>query len=142
MAHINPSADELQQLLTSAGTLAIVGASSNPARPSYQVMSRLLAAGYRIFPVNPNETSVLGQAAAATLDAVPQNVDIVVVFRRAEDTPPIAGDAVRIGAKALWLQSGIYNEDAAATAMAGGLTVVMDRCMAVDHARFRIPTKR
>ena len=97
------------------------------------------AAGYAILPVNPKERVVLGQPAYATLDDVKGPVDIVVVFRRPEHTPPIAAQAVNIGAKALWLQSGIVNEEAAR--IAAGLTVVMDDCIAVAHSRLRIPPK-
>ena len=97
-------------------------------------MGRLLQLGYRVIPVNPNETEVLGQKAYPSLPDVPTPIDIVDVFRRAEYTPAIADAAVKVHAKALWLQQGIVNEDAAARATAGGLMVIMDACIAVEHA--------
>jgi predicted CoA-binding protein len=129
MAHANPSDDDLRALLASARTIAMVGASSKPDRPSHGVMKILIDAGYTVIPVTPRESSVLGRPAYASLADVPVPVDIVDVFRRAEDTPPIADDAAKIGAKAFWLQLGISNDDAAARAGAAGLVVVMDRCI-------------
>ncbi len=137
----NPSDEHLKALLTSARTIAIVGASSRADRPSHGIMRRLQRVGYRVIPVNPNESAVLGEAAYAQLADVPVPVDIVNVFRRAEETPPIARDAVRIGAKALWLQSGVSNEETATIARAGGLTVVMDACIGTMHAVLRVPPK-
>jgi predicted CoA-binding protein len=142
MAHQNPSDEELRTLLVNAHTIAVVGASSNTAKPSNGIIRKLLAAGYRVIPVNPREAAVLGQTAYASLADVPDEVDIVNVFRRAEHTPAIADEAVAIGATALWLQSGISSEDAAARAKAGGLTVVMDACIAVVHSLAGIPPKR
>lgn len=142
MAHSNPSDQELKQLLTEAKTIAMVGASSNPDKASYGIMQKLQRAGYKVIPVNPRETEVLGEQAYATLEDVPEKIDIVDVFRRAEDTPSIADDAVKVGAKALWLQSGIANEDAAARATAGGLVVVMDTCIGATHSLLRVPPKR
>ena len=130
MVHVNPSDDEIRELVAAAGTIAMVGASSNPARPSHGVMSFLLERGFRVVPVNPNETEVLGQRAWPTLESVPEPVDIVDVFRRPEFTPAIADSAVAIGARVLWLQVGVINDEAAARAKEGGLVVVMDRCMA------------
>src|SRR5687768_6407879 len=138
MPHTNPSDDRLKQLLTSATTIAIVGVSSNPEKPSYGVMQRLQKAGYKVIPVNPRETEILGERSYPSLVDVPERIDIVDVFRRAEDTPPIADEAITIGAKALWLQSGIANEEAAARASAAGLTVVMNTCIGETHARLRI----
>jgi predicted CoA-binding protein len=129
MAHANPSDPELKQLLSDATTIAIVGASSNPDKESYGIMQKLQRSGYRVIPVNPRETEILGERSYPSLIDVPERIDIVDVFRRAEDTPGIADEAVTIGAKALWLQTGIVSEDAAARAKAGGLTVVMDRCI-------------
>ena len=139
MSHVNPSDDELRRLLESAHTIALVGASSNPEKSAYGIMRRLLAVGYRVVPVNPRETEVLGQKAYASLSDIPEPVDIVNVFRRAEDTPPIADEAATIGAKAIWLQSGIWSEEAAARAKAAGLTAVMDACIATVHAVLRVP---
>jgi predicted CoA-binding protein len=137
--HVNPPDSVVRDLLSSARRLAVVGLSSNPDRPSYGVARRMQAAGYDIVPVNPNERTVLGQRAYAALDEIEGPIDIVVVFRRAEHTPPIAAQAVTIGAKALWLQSGIASEEAAR--LAAGLVVVMDDCIAVAHSRLRIPRK-
>jgi predicted CoA-binding protein len=142
MAHANPSDAELKQLLTDATTIAMVGASSNPDKASHGIMQKLQSVGYRVIPVNPRETEVLGERSYPSLIDVPERIDIVDVFRRAEDTPGIADDAVTIGAKALWLQTGIVNEDAAARAQAGGLTVVMDACIGATHSLLRVPRKR
>jgi predicted CoA-binding protein len=138
---VNPSDQELRQLLTSASTIAIVGASSNPDRSSYGIMWKLLKVGYRVIPINPNETEVLGQKAYPSLSDVPVPIDIVDVFRRAEYTPAIADEAVKVHAKALWLQQGVTNEDAAARAKAGGLTVVMDACIGTLHTVLGVPKK-
>jgi predicted CoA-binding protein len=141
VTHRNPPDGDIRQLLTSASTIAVVGASSNPERSSNGIMGRLLQLGYTVIPVNPNETTVLGQKAYASLSEIPVPIDIVDVFRRAEFTPAIADAAVLVRAKALWLQQGITNEDAAARATAGGLMVVMDACIAVEHATLRVPPK-
>ena len=138
MSHRNPSEQDIKRLLSSASTIAIVGASSNPERPSNGIMRMLKNAGYRVIPVNPNETRVLGELAYPTLLDVPEPIDIVDVFRRAEYTPAIADDAVKVHAKALWLQSGVSNEDAAARASAAGMVVVMDACIAVMHSLLRV----
>lgn len=141
MAHANPTDDRLKQLLTDASTIAIVGASSNPEKSSYGIMQRLQQNGYTVIPVNPRETHVLGERAYRSLKEIPVPIDIVTVFRRAEDTPPIADEAAAIGAKTLWLQSGISSEDTAERAKAGGLTVVMDACIATEHSLLRVPAK-
>jgi predicted CoA-binding protein len=141
MPHSNPSDQNLRELLTNATTIAIVGASSNPDKASYGIMQKLLGAGYNVVPVNPKETEILGQRSYPSLIDVPEPIDIVDVFRRAEDTPAIADDAVTIGAKALWLQTGIASEDAAERAKAGGLLVVMDTCIGATHSLLRIPAK-
>ena len=141
MAHRNPSDDVMKELLTSATTIAMVGASSNPDRPSNGIMRKLLHVGYYVIPVNPNETTVLGERAYGSLSEVPEPIDIVDVFRRAEFTPAIADEAVKVGARALWLQSGVVNDVAATRAEAGGLTVVMDACIGVMHAVLQIAKK-
>jgi predicted CoA-binding protein len=127
----------IEVLLRTAKRIAVVGASSNPARPSHGVMRTLLAAGYDCIPVNPNETEVLGMRAVATLRQIPvgDRVDIVDVFRRPSSTEEVARDAVAIGAGALWLQLDIVNWDSARIAAAGGLGVVMDRCTATELVR-------
>jgi len=142
VAHTNPSNAELKQLLTDATTIAMVGASSNPDKASHGIMQKLQSVGYRVIPVNPRETEVLGERSYPSLIDVPERIDIVDVFRRAEDTPGIADDAVTIGAKALWLQTGIVSEDAASRAKAGGLIVVMDACIGATHSLLRVPRKR
>jgi predicted CoA-binding protein len=142
MPHTNPSDDELKQLLTSATTIAMVGASGNPERASHGIMRKLQTAGYQVIPVNPTELEILGERSYPSLLDVPERIDIVNVFRRTEDTPSIAEDAAKIGAKALWLQSGITNDDAAARAAAGGLTVVMDACIGATHALLQVPNKK
>jgi len=141
MAHHNPSDQELKQLLTDASTIAMVGASSNPDKTSHGIMRKLQEAGYRVIPVNPRETEVLGEKSYPSLRDVPERIDIVDVFRRPEDTPGIADEAVAVGAKALWLQEGIVNEEAAARATAGGLMVVMDACIGATHSLLRVPRK-
>ena len=140
--HKNPSDAELKQLMTDATTIAVVGASNNPDKASYGIMERLQRVGYRVIPVNPRETEVLGERSYPSLSDIPEPVDIVNVFRRAEDTPPIADEAVEIGAKTLWLQSGIVSEDAATRATAGGLQVVMNACLGTLHALLRVPNKK
>ena len=134
---MEPTEIELRQLLDTSRTIAMVGASSNPAKPSHEIMKGLLAAGFTVIPVNPAETEVLGQPAYGTLEEIPVPVDIVNVFRRPEQTPEIADAAVKIGAKALWLQTGIVSEEAERRAVAGGLAVVMDRCIGGTVARLR-----
>lgn len=141
MPHANPSDAVLKQLLVDATTIAVVGASSNPDKASHGIMQKLQSVGYRVIPVNPRETEVLGERSYPSLLDVPERIDIVDVFRRAEDTPGIADDAVAIGAKALWLQTGIVNEEAAARATAGGLIVVMDACIGATVSLLRIPHK-
>jgi predicted CoA-binding protein len=141
MTHVNPTDAQLATLLTDARTIAMVGASSNPERSSYSIMRRLQHVGYRVIPVNPYQTEVLGEKAYPSLADVPIPIDIVNVFRRSQFTPGVADAAVAAGAKALWLQSGISNEEAATRAKAGGLTVVMDQCLATVHSFLRIKLK-
>lgn len=130
-----PPDPELRALLERRPVIALVGASSRPDRPSHSVMAYLLEQGYTVIPVNPNETAVLGQPCHPDLRAVPLRVDFVDVFRRPEHTPDIARAAAEVGARVLWLQIGVVNEEAAAIARAAGLVVVMDRCTKVEHER-------
>ena len=130
----------IARLLREAHTIAVVGASSNPARPSHGVFRTLLDAGYECVPVNPNETEVQGVPAVATLAeaaaALGGRIDIVNVFRRSELTEEVAREAVAVGAGALWLQLGVANEESARIAAEAGLAVVMDRCTAIEIRRF------
>jgi uncharacterized protein len=128
---VAPEDRELRALLGDARTIAVVGLSSRPDRPSHDVAAYLQRKGYRIVPVNPNETEVLGEPAYPSLRDVPPDVrvDVVDVFRRAEHTPEIARDAVAVGAKALWLQQGIVNDEAYRIASEAGLDVVMGLCI-------------
>jgi hypothetical protein len=129
--------DVVGQILRVAKTIAVVGLSSNPMRASHGVAEYLKTAGYRIIPVNPNETEVLGEKAYARLEDVPEPVDIVDVFRRAEEVPAVAESAIGIGAKVLWMQLGIENSEAAERAREAGLVVVEDSCLMVEHKRRR-----
>lgn len=133
------SDDAIRRILGETTTIAVVGLSSKPDRPSHDVSAYLQRAGYRIVPVNPRETEVLGEPAYATLRDIPADlpIDVVDVFRRAEETPEVARDAVAIGARTLWLQLGIANDEARAIAEDAGLTVIMDRCLKVDHRRLQ-----
>jgi predicted CoA-binding protein len=133
----NPEDRELRLLLGDARTVAVVGLSSNPDRPSYGVAEYLQSHGYRIVPVNPKETEVLGERAYPSLPDVPQDVriDVVDVFRRSEETPEVARQAVVIGAKVLWLQEGIVNDEAYRIADRGGLEVIMGVCIRTTRRR-------
>ncbi|MBI3998765.1 MAG: CoA-binding protein [Armatimonadetes bacterium] len=124
---------ELREILTATRTIAVVGLSDNPERPSYEVASYLKDEGYRIIPVNPSIPEALGERAYPSLCEVPEPVDVVQIFRRPHDVPPIIDDAIAIGAKVVWMQLGIVHEEAAARARAAGLKVVMDTCMATTH---------
>ena len=126
----------IQRLLLTARTIAVVGLSSNPLRPSHFVGFYLLRHGYRVIPVNPREREVLGQRSVERLSQIDGPVDIVDVFREPSVVPELARDAHAIGAKALWLQFGVINETGAAQARADGLDVVMDRCLKIEHARY------
>jgi predicted CoA-binding protein len=125
----------ISELLATAKVIAVVGLSSKKSRPSFGVSQYMQRAGYRIIPVNPNETEVLGEKTYASLDAVPEKIDIVDIFRRSEFVPEIVATAIKIGAKTVWMQEGVSHEGAAAQARAAGLTVVMDRCILKEHQR-------
>jgi len=132
-----PSAPERLAILRRARSIAIVGASANPARASYFVGTYLLSSTpYEVYFVNPRAESILGRPAYGSLADLPVVPDVVDVFRRDADLPGVAREAVGVGAKALWLQLGSWNDEAAAIAEAGGLDVVMDRCVKIEHARF------
>ncbi len=127
--------DPITKILRESKTIAVVGLSSSPMRPSHGVTEYMQGAGYRIIPVNPNETEVLGEKSYARLEDVPENIDIVNVFRRAEEVPPVVESAIRIGAKVIWMQLGIESEEAAEKARAAGLTVIEDACILVEHRK-------
>ncbi len=132
-----PGAQARYEILRTAKSVAIVGASENPARASYFVSTYLLGSSpYDVYFVNPRATSILGRSVYASLADLPVVPDIVDVFRRHDDLPGVAQEAVDVGAETLWLQLGSWNEEAAAIAEAAGLSVVMDRCIKVEHARF------
>ncbi len=125
----------IAELLASARTIAVVGLSSRRFRASYGVSEYMQRAGYRIIPVNPNETAVLGAVCYPSLDAVPEPIDIVNIFRRPEHVAEVVDAAIRVGAKAVWMQEGVVDEASAAKARAAGLFVVMDRCILKDHRK-------
>lgn len=134
---IGPGQQERFAILRRTKSIAIVGASNNPARASYFVATYLLSSTpYDVYLVNPREKEILGQPVYASLADLPVVPDLVDVFRRHEDLPGVAQEAIDVGAKALWLQLGSWNEDAAALAQSAGLSVVMDRCVKIEHARF------
>ncbi|HJQ27718.1 MAG TPA: CoA-binding protein [Rubrobacter sp.] len=133
--HTNPGSREIRDLLQGARTVAVVGLSDKPYRTSHAIAGALQRFGYKIFPVNPNlEDPVLGEEPYASLRDITTAVDIVDVFRSSEKVMPVAEDAVASGAKVLWMQTGVINEEAAAYAGEHGLTVIMDRCIKVDYA--------
>ena len=133
--HTNPDSGEIRRILEESRNVAVVGLSDSPFRTSHAIASAIQRAGYRIFPVNPNLTGpVLGEEPYATVGEIPEPIDIVDVFRRSEKVMPTAEDAVAAGAKVLWMQSGVINAEAARYAEEHGLTVIMDRCIKVDHA--------
>jgi predicted CoA-binding protein len=129
------SADVILELLKKYKTIAVVGLSSNPRRPSFGVTEYMQRVGYRIIPVNPNETEALGEKSYARLEDVPEKIGIVNIFRRAEDVAPVVESAIRIGAKVVWMQQGIENQEAAEKARAAGLVVIEDACILVEHRR-------
>src|SRR6266849_3441271 len=128
-------ADAILELLKKYKSIAVVGLSSNPMRPSFGVTEYMQEAGYRIIPVNPNETEVLGEKSYARLEDVLEKIEIVNVFRRAAEVPAVVESAIRVGAKVVWMQSGVENEAAAEKALAAGLVVVEDACILVEHRR-------
>lgn len=128
---------DIEIILNECRTIAVVGLSSNPMRPSYDVASYLQRNGYRIIPVNPNETEVLGEKAYASLTDVPEKFDLVDIFRRSEEAGVYVDEAIQLGAKAVWMQDGVIDEAAAQRAIKAGLMVVMDDCILRQHVRRR-----
>lgn len=127
----------IARILTEYKNIAVAGLSSNPMRPSYGVSHYMQQHGYRIIPVNPNETEVLGEKAYASLREVPEPLELVDIFRRSADAGAVVDEAIALGAKAVWLQEGVIDESAAQRALDAGLLVVMDRCILKEHARWR-----
>ncbi len=132
---LQTEAPDKKTILEQVKVLAVVGLSRRESRPGYYVPAYMHAAGYRIIPVNPYLKEALGEKAYPDLVSIPEPVDMVVIFRRSEDVPPVVDDAIDIGAKVVWMQLGIINEDAASKARAAGLQVVMDSCIKIDHQR-------
>ena len=126
---------QIAEILKTARTIAVVGLSPKRYRPSYGVAEYMQKAGYRIIPVNPHETEVLGEKCYPDIESVPEPIDIVDIFRRSEFVPEIVEAAIRKGAKVIWMQEGVVHDDAARRAQAAGLAVVMDRCILKDHRR-------
>lgn len=125
----------IPEILKSSQTIAVVGLSGNPMRPSNGVSEYMQRSGYRVIPVNPNETAVLGEKSYRRLEDVPEKIDIVDVFRRSEFVADIVESAIRIGAKAVWMQEGVVDEKAANRARGAGLAVVMDKCILKEHRK-------
>jgi len=135
MSFVNPGTENICKLLREVHTIAVVGLSPNTARPSFRVAQALQSFGYRIFPVRPLVTEVLGEKAYPDLDSLPEVPDIVEVFRAPQHVPAIVDSCIRLGIKKLWLQDGVVHEEAALRAQRAGVTVVMDRCMYRDHTQ-------
>ena len=127
--------NQIAAILREAHTVAVVGLSGKRFRPSYGVSEYMQRSGYRIIPVNPRESEVLGETCYPDLESIPEPIDIVDIFRRSEFVPEIVDAAIRKGAKVIWMQEGVIHEDAARRAMEAGLTVVMDRCILKEHRR-------
>ena len=134
--------NDMDKILESSRVVAVVGLSSRDYRTSYRIAEYLQSAGYRVIPVNPNETEVLGEIAYPSLEDVPEKVDLVNIFRRSELVPPIVEAAIRVRANVIWMQEGIVHEEAAQRARAAGLQVVMDRCIFKEHRRWMAEKKR
>jgi uncharacterized protein len=132
-------ADEkvIKDILTNCRTVAVVGISDKQDRPSYHVAAYLMEAGYEIFPVNPSLDNILGLKAYPDLASIPVKVDLVDVFRRSETVGPVVDEAIKIGAKAVWFQEGVINEEAGGKAVKAGLMVVMDRCVLKEHSKMK-----
>ena len=130
------SHETIKKILDDCKTIAVVGLSSDPSRPSYGVASYMRRRGYTVIPVNPNETEVFGDKSYPSLADVPEQIDLVDIFRRSDEAGKAVDEAIAVGARAVWLQEGVIDEAAAARALEAGLLVVMDRCWLKDHLRF------
>jgi len=133
--------EEIEKILKESRTIAVVGLSPRPERPSHSVARYLQAQGYRIIPVNPTVEEVLGEPSYPDLASIPETVDVVDIFRRSEHVPPIVEAAIAVGARTVWMQEGVVHEKAAQQAKEAGLLVVMDRCMLVEHGRLKAAGK-
>jgi hypothetical protein len=131
-----------EKILKEYRTVAIVGASSNPERPSFRVVRYLSKHSYNVIPVNPNEREILGMTCYPNLSSIPEKVEVVDIFRKSEEVMPIVDEAIKIGAKVVWMQEGVVNEEAAAKAGEAGLLVVMDKCMRKQHISLMRRKKR
>ena len=125
----------MKDILLSTKTIASVGLSSNPGKESYGIVQYLKSQGYRVIPVNPTAEEILGEKSYPDLESIPEKIDVVQVFRKPEDVPPVVESAIKVGAKTVWMQEGIVNEEAAQKAREAGLQVVMDACMRATHRR-------
>lgn len=129
----NPSNDQIREILQKYKTVAVVGLSSDPSRPSYSVARYLKGKGFKIIPVNPKEKEILGEKAFPDLSSIPEKVEIVDIFRRPEYVSSIVDEAIKVGAKVVWMQQGVINHPAAIKAFQNGILVVMDKCMLKDY---------
>ncbi len=127
--------DDIEKVIKESQTIAVVGLSPNPQRPSYGVARYLQQQGYRIIPVNPTVAEVLGEKSYPDLSSIPEHIDVVDIFRRSEDVPPIVEEAIKVKASAVWMQEGVIHDEAAERARRAGLRVVMDKCMLKEHQR-------
>jgi predicted CoA-binding protein len=127
--------EAIKQILDNCRTIAVVGLSASPTRPSHDVAAYMQRQGYRVIPVNPNETAVLGEKCYPSLAAVPEKIDLVDIFRRSDQAGKAVDEAIEVGAKAVWLQDGVIDNEAAQRALEAGLMVVMNRCWLRDHVR-------
>jgi len=127
-----------EEILKNSRVIAVVGLSANPERPSNIVATYLKDKGYKIIPVNPGQKTILGETSYPDLSSIPGKVDVVDIFRKSEDVPPIVKEAIKIGAKAVWMQEGVVNQSAAAEAEKAGLKVVMDRCIRKEHMKLNL----
>jgi predicted CoA-binding protein len=135
MAFQNPPDETIKVVLATPQTVAVVGCSPNPERDSHRIAKLLKARGHRVIPVNPGHRAILGETCYASLRDIPEQVDMVDIFRRSEHVSPIVDEAIEVGARIVWMQLGVIDERAAAKAQSAGLTVVMDRCPAIEYRR-------
>jgi predicted CoA-binding protein len=135
MAFQNPPDETIKVVLATPQTVAVVGCSPNPERDSHRIAKLLKARGHRVIPVNPGHRAILGETCYASLRDIPEQVDMVDIFRRSEHVSPLVDEAIEVGARIVWMQLGVVDERAAAKAQSAGLTVVMDRCPAIEYRR-------